>query len=201
MPCYHNKIKTFILKNKIQPLFDVLYFAILLLGFHFLWKYWENSWNFRLFSEESIFIPIFHFLTRLVFNSADFFISFLLKGHFHLIGLSWHFDNGGYIEIVDGCSGLKAFFQFIVIILFSSGPWRHKIWYIPMGLVILFISNIIRIIGLLLVVYYYQTAYAFAHNYFFRPFFYGVIFLLWVIWVEYFKNGKTKNIRRKRKNL
>ncbi len=192
-------LKEFVEKHRLKPVVDVVWFAVLLFGFHFLWKYWENSWDFRLFTDQSIFIPVFDFLTKLVFNTSDFFISHLLKGHYTIYGLSWHFDNGGYVEIIDGCSGLKAFFQFFVIIVLFPGPWKTKRWYIPAGFVVLFVANIFRIVGLSWVVYYFQSAYSFAHNYVFRPFFYGIIFLLWVIWVEYYRDGKIKNIRKKRK--
>ncbi len=193
-------LKEFVEKNRLKPMVDVVWFAVLLFGFHFLWKYWENSWDFRLFTDQSIFIPVFDFLTKLVFNVSDYFVSFFLGSHYKIIGHTWHFENGGYVEIVNGCSGLKASFQYIVIILFFSGPFKHKLWYIPMGLILLFIGNIIRITGLTLVVFYYSSYYLFTHNYIFRPFFYGIIFILWVIWVEYFRDGKIKNIRKKRKS-
>lgn len=191
---YNNYI-SFVEKNKLQPIVDVVYFTILLLGFHYIWKYWESDLGFRLFTEDSIFIPVFDFLTNLVFNTSDIFLSFLLKDHYYIANLTWYFDAGGYVAIIDGCSGLKASIQFVTIILFFPGKWRHKLWFIPTGLIILFISNIIRIVGLSLVVYYYNSYYIFTHDYIFRPFFYGVIFLMWIIWVEKFKTRRTRKIQ------
>jgi exosortase family protein XrtF len=187
--------KSFIKKNKLAPIIDVIYFAILLLGFHYIWKYWESELEFRFFTDKSIFIPVFEFLTNIVFNTSDIFLSFLVKDHYYIEKLTWHFDNGGYIAIVDGCSGLKASIQFIVIILLFPGPWKHKAWFIPTGLIVLFIANIIRIVGLSLIVYYHNSWYSFTHDFVFRPFFYGVIFLMWIVWVEKFKNRRIRKIQ------
>ena len=181
----------FIRKNKIQPIVDVVWFSVLLLGFHFLWRYWEQTYHFRFFTDENIFRPVYDILTFWVFNVSDVVLSVIIgREHYYSNHLTWYFENGGYIAIIDGCSGLKASFQFIVIILFFQGPWKHKIWYIPLGLFILFLSNIVRIVGLSLVVFHYNSYFAFAHDYLFRPFFYGMIFLLWIVWVERFKNRK-----------
>ncbi len=188
---YHNYI-SFIKKHKLQPIVDVVYFAILLFGFHFIWKFWQNEFDFRFFTDKSIFIPVYKFLTVLTFCTTDMFLAIILDGHYYIENLTWYFDNGSAITIVDGCSGLKAYMQFIVIILFFPGPGKHKIWFIPIGLIILFITNITRLIGLDIIIYYYNSIWGLAHDHLQKAFFYGVIFLLWVVWVEKFRNRRIR---------
>ena len=76
--------------------------------------------------------------------------------------------------------------------LIFPGPWKHKAWYIPAGLVIIEWTNIIRICGILLMeIQWGPKVFHIAHDYVFKVFFYFVIFLMWVLWVEKFKNKKT----------
>lgn len=192
---YYNKYKILIKKYKLKSIVDVVYFAILLFGFHFIWKFWQNEFDFRFFTDKSIFIPVYKFLTYITFHATDIFLAIILDGHYSIENLTWYFDNGSSITIVDGCSGLKAYMQFTIIILFFPGPIKSKIWFIPTGLIILFITNIIRLIGLDIIVYYFNAYWGLAHDHLQKAFFYGVIFLLWVIWVEKFKNRKIRKIQ------
>ena len=116
----NSKINKVVKKHKLYSLIDVAYFILLLFGFHFVWRYWETELDFRFFSDSSILTPIFNYLTWLLFQTSNFFLEYLLKGSYIIEDKAWYFDNGGYIKIVDGCSGLKASLQFITIILFSS---------------------------------------------------------------------------------
>jgi exosortase/archaeosortase family protein len=102
--------------------------------------------------------------------------------------------NNGYVAVNESCSGLKIFLQFTVLMILFPGPWKHKLWYIPAGLIILHLTNIFRIVGLAQVTISLPQYWDFSHDYFFRPLFYVVIFTLWVIWVEYFYTKKEPEI-------
>ena len=57
-------------------------------------------------------------------------------------------DNGIYFDF--GCLGYRQIIWFSVFLLFSPGKIIHKAWYIPLGIVVIEISNILRaaIIGI-----------------------------------------------------
>jgi exosortase/archaeosortase family protein len=74
--------------------------------------------------------------------------------------------------------------QFVLLFLIFPGPWRKKLWFIPLGLLIVHLTNLFRIAGLSVVTVTVPEYWDFSHDYLFRPFFYVVIFLLWVWWVE-----------------
>jgi len=74
--------------------------------------------------------------------------------------------------------------------LLYPGPWKHKLWFIPVGVFIVHLTNLFRIIGLSVVLINYSDYWKFSHDNLFRPFFYVVIFIMWVIWVEYFYKKK-----------
>jgi exosortase/archaeosortase family protein len=95
-------------------------------------------------------------------------------------------DNS-YVQVNHGCSGLKQFLQWLVLMTFFPGPWKKKLWFIPLGLIITHLVNVFRISGLSVVVIYWPQHWHFIHDYVYRPFFYVVMFGLWVWWVEKFR--------------
>ena len=87
--------------------------------------------------------------------------------------------------------------------LIFPGPWKHKAWYIPAGLVIIEWTNVVRICGVLLMQVWWPNihihlfgndinTFRLAHDYIFKVFFYLIIFLMWVLWVEKFYNPSLK---------
>jgi exosortase/archaeosortase family protein len=124
-------------------------------------------------------------MSDLVYDQSTWFIENILpisitKGETRMIC----FDNGGFIGINHGCSGLKQILQFTLLFLIFPGPWKKKLWFIPLGIVIVHLTNLFRIIGLSIITVNIPQYWDFSHDYLFRPFFYVVIFLLWVWWVE-----------------
>jgi len=77
--------------------------------------------------------------------------------------------------------------QFALLMAIFPGPWRHKLWYIPLGIFIVHLTNLFRIIGLAVVLVTVPDYWDFSHDNIFRPLFYVVIFGLWVYWVEKLK--------------
>lgn len=98
--------------------------------------------------------------------------------------LTYVYSNGSSMFIHDDCSGMKQFYQVIVLFLLTPGPWRHKLWYIPMGIVVMHLANVFRIVVLSVVSAWQPDYWRFTHDWVLRPFFYFLIFLLWVLWME-----------------
>ena len=57
---------------------------------------------------------------------------------------------------------------------------------VPLGLVIVELTNVVRIVGICLFLRPFPHDFALAHDVIFKIVFYVVIFLMWVIWVEKF---------------
>lgn len=84
------------------------------------------------------------------------------------------------------CNGLSLFALFAGFIIAFPGRRTNKLWFIPLGMVVVHVLNIIRLVGLALIVLYRPDSLAFNHKYTFTIFVYGCIFLLWMLWVKYF---------------
>lgn len=88
------------------------------------------------------------------------------------------------LQVVWGCCGLKQSLEFLFSVLLCPGGGRKKLWYIPLGLLILHCFNVLR-----LAVVFYFTGYGpetgeLVH-YAFKWLYNGCIFLLWLVWAEF----------------
>lgn len=91
------------------------------------------------------------------------------------------------LEIKTGCSGLKQMLLFILIIIFKKDKYGNKIWFIPLCLILIHLTNVLRMIFLLMILKYQTSIFDFAHNEISRYLLYGEIFILWFLWVEKIK--------------
>jgi exosortase/archaeosortase family protein len=175
---------------KLHALLDVFLFVALTLIIHFSYRYWATIQYFPL---QSLMTPLHDFLAAQVFHQSSWFLKEILGMDITTINQTMYWPNQGYIAINQGCSGLKQILQISLLLMIFPGPWKHKLWYIPMGMLLIHLTNLFRIIGLGEVLTLVPEYWKFSHDNLFRPFFYVVIFTLWVIWVEKFmKKQKSK---------
>ena len=177
---------------KLKPLFDTGIFAILLFASHYLYIWWANS-GFYPFAQQVD--QLFVFASDILFNQS----AWIVKNIFHLNHTTdgqtiWVVTNNGdwgYVEVSPGCTSLKQWMHWIFIMALFPGPWKHKLWYIPMGVIVIHFVNIIRIVGLSLAIIPWPQHFNFFHDYIFKTFFYFMIFLMWVVWEEKFNRPKV----------
>lgn len=129
----------------------------------------------------------------LIINSSDFFLNLIGYDTFKTISDSDYqvlgIDGSNGVWIGSSCNALTLFFLFAVFIAAYPGHQKSKLWYIPLGLLLIHILNIIRVIALALIAFYNKDYLDFNHTYTFTFIIYGFIFLLWMIWVN---NYSTK---------
>jgi exosortase/archaeosortase family protein len=179
--------------EKLVPLKGIIYFFIILLGAHFFWK-------FTMLGDESDVVVTFFGLdlsagfnlmvdhvTRVVYD-----ILTMLKYQVELDDSSViRHDNGVAVRIVWACTGLKQAYIFIAIIAFYKGPFLKKLWFIPAGLVVVYLFNIFRILMIVASIRENPNSFEFLHEGLYKYLYYGVIFLMWVLWEERIR-GKAK---------
>lgn len=112
----------------------------------------------------------------------------LLKGQYRS---SVTVNNDSTVYIGDGCSGLELFALFAGFILIMGGPWKQKAWFLPLGLLLILMLNILRIAALAVINHHWPQYLWFNHKYTFVVIVYGVIFILWVWWVRRYSPFKA----------
>ncbi len=101
--------------------------------------------------------------------------------------------NGKHMaRIIEGCNGLSVIILFVAFVVAFSGKIKATIFYILGGCLLIHILNVVRIALLCVLMYYFPKQEHFLHGVVFPLFIYGVVFLLWIIWVNKFSIYATK---------
>jgi len=82
------------------------------------------------------------------------------------------------------CDGLVLYALLAGFVLAYPGPARRRLWFIPLGIVALWLLNIIRIVALALNHQYSPETFEFDHHYAFNAVAYAALGGLWLLWTR-----------------
>jgi exosortase family protein XrtF len=132
-----------------------------------------DSFTYEVAVESSNFAKVLGFDSYIVQDEYEASVQFFLDDVFR-------------VKIVEGCNGIAVMILFLSFIIAFGGRLIDILLFIPVGILLIHLSNIVRI-TLLVYIYVYNYDYAnFFHDYIFPSIIYGMVFILWVIWVNYF---------------
>lgn len=94
------------------------------------------------------------------------------------------YKNKYIARVVEGCNGLSVMILFVAFIIAFSGKFKNTLLFIIFGLVVIHVLNVIRIALLCMALYSYPQFEDVLHGGLFPLVIYGVVFILWVIWVN-----------------
>ena len=190
-------VKDLIQKYHLHAFKDVAIFMVILLVFHILWKLFVGDFfelaaisNSAYWLAEQVYIQSKWVLELFNVNVTSFdelTISERLRRN-----VFYYAENNGFVSVNRSCSGLKQFYQWFFLMVLYPGPWKHKLWFLPLGLVVIHLVNVFRILSMVYVTINLPQHWDFTHDYVLRPFFYVVMFFLWVWWNEKFYLKKKK---------
>jgi exosortase/archaeosortase family protein len=183
--------KVFFTQPQWEKVRGVFWFCLITLIFHILWRVWANTFHFA--PIHSVISSAMTFLINQVFNESIYILRNILN---ITITIEPHViitKNGIRLLLGESASGLKQMCQFVILILLFSGQWKQKAWFIPLGLIILQLTNVFRIACLVVIAMHWPLQIHYAHDNWLRILYYFVIFGLWVVWMEKFayKNNST----------
>lgn len=98
-------------------------------------------------------------------------------------------------RIIEGCNGLSVIILFISFVVAFSGKIRTTILFIIGGSLLIHVLNVFRIALLSILMYSFPEQEHILHGVLFPLFIYGVVFLLWIIWVNKFSKYATKTVK------
>jgi len=164
---------------------NVILFIVITLAFHFIWKIFQDQ-----IEQAAVIISLGDWFATRAYTVADWIQTHLLRMNYSTADPNIFIFNGkGSIIINESCSGLKQYYQVLVLFLLFPGPWRHKAWFIPGSLLVMYWTNIFRVVMLSVAMALIPQHWHFIHDWVLRPFFYVVLFALWIWWVERWAKG------------
>ena len=88
------------------------------------------------------------------------------------------------VTVGEPCIGYDITALFIALILSSRGTLIKKMWFIPSGVLLILIMNLLRISGLAVLVIINQEIWELNHKLIFTLIVYTFIFLMWRFWLK-----------------
>lgn len=93
-------------------------------------------------------------------------------------------DNQPVVLVADACNGLELFALYAGFLICFPGKIRYKSIFIPIGIGIIFLVNVLREIVLSLNYKFFQETFDFNHKYTYVLVVYTVVFLIWRFWLK-----------------
>jgi exosortase/archaeosortase family protein len=192
---FFQSLKSFFVEPRWEKVRGVFWFCVITLIFHVLWRIWANTLHFT--PIQSLISSLRTFLVHQLYNESTYILKNILNITIYTQPDVIITKNGIRLLLGESASGLKQMCQFVILILFFSGSWKHKAWFIPAGIIILHITNVFRVMCIVVIAMHWPQQIHYAHDNWLRILYYIVIFVLWLIWVEKIAYKSNPGIMKK----
>lgn len=91
------------------------------------------------------------------------------------------------VRVIEGCNSISVLILFLSFILAFHADWKSTLLYIIAGCALIYVLNVLRVALITIGIHEIPEHKDLLHDVFFPLFIYGVVFLLWVIWVRYYQ--------------
>ncbi len=161
-----------------------LIYLVLYIIYQFIVKkytFYDQKFIGTLITSAEYFIKLLGYKTFTVLQDRDY----------QVVGI----DGSNGVWVGSNCNAITLFSLFAVFVVAYPGHQKSKLWFIPMGILLIHILNIIRVIALVIIAYYSPYSLSFNHTYTFTFIVYAFIFFLWMIWVNKFSTKGNPAIK------
>jgi len=171
------------------PLNRFLFRAAIIFSLWFVYYYVEKA-DKLLTSKVLSELVVEHSTSLLSIVDSNYHVSVEQRGKYLMHTVCY--NTKCLVGVGRACNALELFVLFAGFIIAFPGSVKHKLWFIPVGLVLIHFLNVIRVAALAMIQFKAPEYLDFNHRYTFTFIVYGVIFLFWVIWVKKFSKTGLK---------
>ncbi len=93
-------------------------------------------------------------------------------------------SSGIAINVFEGCNGINVMIVFASFLFAFGGQPGKIVWFLPVGLALIYLANLGRVMTLYYVAEYWQEYFYYVHKYVLTAFLYLIVFVLWWWWIE-----------------
>jgi exosortase family protein XrtF len=106
------------------------------------------------------------------------------------------FYNQKYVaRIIEGCNAISVIILFASFVVAFSGKFKPTLLFIFGGSLFIYMLNVLRIAFLCVLMFRFPDQKQLLHGVLFPVFIYGIVFILWLIWVNKFSRYASKTIK------
>jgi exosortase/archaeosortase family protein len=174
------------IREQVEPYLDIIIFMVTLFVANYCWKFTftgDENGEMVTWLGWDVTAPFERMSCHIA--AAVYWLVSLFRDTVYMVGDHViRFESGAGSNIIWGCSGLKQMFIWLCLILTVRGGWKHKLWFIPFGWLCCHAFNILRIFLITLFIEFHPEWFHVLHDFLFKYLFYGMMFGLWVWFVE-----------------
>jgi exosortase family protein XrtF len=131
--------------------------------------------------------------TKIVMNALGYNVK--LTPHAYDPSVKVDIDSVSIVRIVEGCNAVSVMILFVAFVLAFSSEFFKTAGFIAAGLLIIHVLNILRIALLTIGIMNYPEYTHILHGVIFPLVIYGIVFLLWIIWITKFASNATESAK------
>ncbi|MCB9426088.1 MAG: exosortase family protein XrtF [Flavobacteriales bacterium] len=107
-----------------------------------------------------------------------------MEAHETQSSMVFYFGEKAVVRMIEGCNAVSVVLLFVAFIVAFSGSFRRTFFYSVVGAGIILVLNIVRIVLITIGIYHFPQYEHILHEVIFPLMIYGVVLLLWVVWVN-----------------
>jgi len=148
------------------------------------------------FSDGSKYYP--DYFTNLVAKQSEslltsFGYDAMVEAHPEESSMKLFISNKFVARVVEGCNSISVIILFISFIIAFAGKFKTTFIYVLAGSVLIYTVNLFRIAILSVGLYNYPWRRDILHTVIFPLIIYGMVFLLWMFWVNRFSKQEKQH--------
>ncbi|MDC0230912.1 archaeosortase/exosortase family protein [Aureispira] len=136
----------------------------------------------------AFFLSIFQYKTEVIPSE----IKLRILDEFYVDPAYMNWELIAWVSVGEDCIGYGVMALFIALILAYPGNNKIKLWFIPIGLFLIYCFNILRVAILTIIIKYDPAIWELNHKFAFKFVIYGLVFLLWARWLNLIKDKTPK---------
>ena len=160
----------------------VVGFILLLIIFYALWKVFSANvynieWLAPLYSNLNLFLATSNTKLSAGLLNAVGFEEVFQQGRWVMM------DPTNGVVVTNPCLGIGLYWMFIAFVISFPTTYKAKLWFVPLGLLLIFGVHVFRIAFLGIIYIYYSNVFVVTHLYISRGFLFGMTILFCFLWV------------------
>ncbi len=168
----------------------ILTFIVVYISLSICYKFYLD------FSKDTYYYP--DYITNLVARQSEDILNVIgykayVEPHSQEPTMKLIINKKYVVRIIEGCNSISVIILFVSFIMAFSGRLKTTLLYAFVGSVLIYIVNLIRIVIISIGLYHYPWHMDILHKVIFPGIIYGMVFLLWINWVNRFSYMIKKN--------
>lgn len=103
------------------------------------------------------------------------------------------FNNNYVGRIIEGCNAISVIILFVSFIVSFSTTFKTTFLFALGGSVLVYLLNVLRIVFIIIILDKYPGNEHIIHGVVFPLIIYGIVFMLWLLWInKFYKNASKK---------